>query len=250
MFFIVGPRLIESPEDSNVTIEDDITLQCVFTGFPIPDITWYRNNSLLVEDDRIIIVTVPFNEMPTGFTAEEFGRVTSFLNIENASVNDTGLYRCNANSPAYNIVSSDDALVLVQGQPNTLNYYDANIIIIIHYTILDVPDAPHSLDVEDVMSQSLIITWTAPFDNNAPILGYYISYYNPSFIYDGSQVEILIDEAVEEFLVTDLHPGVSYEFTLVAFNEIGNSTESDPLFNETLEEGAKYEIYILLYLLL
>ncbi len=223
--------------------EEDIILECIFTGFPIPDITWYRNNSLLMEDERISIVAVPFNEMPTGFTAEDFGRVTSSLYIQNASVNDTGLYRCDANSPTYTAVSSDDALVLVQGQSNSLNSCN---IFMIYITILDVPDAPHSLDAEDVMSQSLIITWTAPFDNNAPILGYYISYYNPSFIGGGSQVEILIDEAVEEFNVTDLHPGVSYEFTLIAFNEIGNSTDSDPLLNDTLEEGTKHKIIILL----
>lgn len=109
----------------------------------------------------------------------------------------------------------------------------------------DVPQAPHSLGAIVMSSTTIYLTWTAPHENNAPILGYYLFYYNPSFIDGGSQVMVLIDDAVEEFMIEDLHPAVSYEFTLTAFNEIGNSVASDPLVNETLEDG-KITIYSML----
>ena len=41
--------------------------------------------------------------------------VTSTLTVRMAMVNDSGEYVCNATSPPYDPVSSDPALVLVQG---------------------------------------------------------------------------------------------------------------------------------------
>ena len=38
-------------------------------------------------------------------------------------------------------------------------------------------------------------------------------------------------------MITDLHPGVEYVFTVVAFNAIGESVPSDEERATTLEEG-------------
>ena len=86
------------------------------------------------------------------------------------------------------------------------------------------------------MSQNLTLVWTAPHDNNAPILGYYIFYTEPSFL-GGDDVVLRVNGAVEEFFIEDLHPGEEYTFTILAFNEEGNSSLSDPFTNETMEEG-------------
>ena len=94
---------------------DNITLTCVASAYPLPNITWFQNNTVIQQDDRTTIVSTAFNEI-IGYTPDDFGRVTSVLTILNASVNDSGSYRCVADSiPVYSPVSSDDILVLVQG---------------------------------------------------------------------------------------------------------------------------------------
>ena len=62
-----------------------------------------------------MIDSISFKDIQFNFTADDFGTIASFLTIENATVNDTGLYRCVADSEGYSSVSTDEALVLVQG---------------------------------------------------------------------------------------------------------------------------------------
>ena len=59
-------------------------------------------------------------------------------------------------------------------------------------------------------------------------------YQQPIFL--GGDVQI-VNSTVEMAEITDLHPGVTYDFTVVAFNEIGDSTQSNIASIETLEEG-------------
>ena len=39
-------------------------------------------------------------------------------------------------------------------------------------------------------------------------------------------------------IITGLHPGITYNFTVVTFNEIGESAPSDIVLVTILEEGA------------
>ena len=59
-------------------------------------------------------------------------------------------------------------------------------------------------------------------------------YTRPEFL-DGSDVSLTVPS--EMAVVTGLHPGVTYNFTIVAFNEIGNSRESAVTMVTTEEEG-------------
>lgn len=74
-----------------------------------------------------------------------------------------------------------------------------------------------------------------PQDNNAPIQGYVIFYEQPAFA-GGERIahQVQNDELAQ---VLELLPGVEYNFTVIAFNAIGNSIESEPLLLRTLEEG-------------
>ena len=83
-------------------------------------------------------------------------------------------------------------------------------------------------------STAILLNWSEPHDNNAPILGYRVMYTRPEFL-DGSDVELGVIS--EMAVVTDLHPGVTYNFTVIAFNEIGNSRESAVAMVATKEEG-------------
>ena len=50
-------------------------------------------------------------------------------------------------------------------------------------------------------------------------------------------MNLTVDGAVEELFIDDLHPGVTYEFLLLAFNIKGNGNYSDPITVTTSEEG-------------
>ena len=86
-------------------------------------------------------------------------------------------------------------------------------------------------------SRDLTLFWTEPHDNNAPISGYFVFYTNPSFIQGGTEVTLTTNGTIEELFIENLHPGVTYDFTVLAFNEEGNSSRSAPFTIRTLEEG-------------
>ena len=103
--------------------------------------------------------------------------------------------------------------------------------------VQDVPDVPVDLNVINVTSRNLTLFWTEPHDNNAPISGYLVFYTNPSFIQGGTEVTLMTNGTIEELFIMNLHPGVTYNFTVLAFNEEGNSSRSDPFTIRTLEEA-------------
>ena len=78
---------------------------------------WYHNGTKIADNYRINVT----NQILMNITnqAEDFGILESKLTITQADVNDTGLYQCGAHSAiATNFtVLSDEALVLVQGNP-------------------------------------------------------------------------------------------------------------------------------------
>ena len=86
----------------------------------------------------------------------------------------------------------------------------------------------------DIQSRSLTFLWSEPHDNNAPIEGYYVVYSQPSFA--GGEL-VVLNVSNETVAVDKLFPGVTYNFTVIAFNNLGNSTESELLPLKTLDEG-------------
>ena len=104
--------------------------------------------------------------------------------------------------------------------------------------LLAVPDEPLNLTAHNVTSRNLTLEWIRPHHNNAPILGYYIFYTRPDFL-GGDIVTLLVKGAIEQQFIDELHPGEMYSFTVIAFNEEGNSSNvSLPLTVRTLEEGS------------
>ena len=76
--------------------------------------------------------------------------------------------------------------------------------------------------------------WVEPHNNNAPILGYFVLYNQPNFA-GGKIVTLNVSEQMVN--VTNLFPGFTYNFTVIAYNNIGNSTESEATPLRTLDEG-------------
>ena len=87
----------------------------------------------------------------------------------------------------------------------------------------DRPQQPQNVGSVNTTSRSISLVWEEPHDNNAPIMGYRVMYQEPTFLRGGVQV---VNSTVEMAEITGLHPGVTYNFTVVAFNEIGDSTPS------------------------
>lgn len=95
------------PITSNVSIRDNFTLTCTASAFPLPNITWLHNATLVTENSRI---TTTQTTTPRS--------VTSRLAIGNATASDSGTYVCRVGAPSgtdFNTTDSDTALILVQG---------------------------------------------------------------------------------------------------------------------------------------
>ena len=99
----------------------------------------------------------------------------------------------------------------------------------------DRPQQPQNVGSVNTTSRSISLVWEEPHDNNAPIMGYRVMYQQPTFLGGGEQ---FVNSTVEMAEITDLHPGVTYDFTVVAFNEIGDSTPSSITPVTTSEEGS------------
>ena len=105
---IVAVAVDTHPQNTNVSIHDDFTLSCTASAFPLPNITWYHNSSLVVENSFIAIFQTATNRT-----------VTSTIMTVNATSNDSGTYVCRVSAPPgtdFNTTDSDSALVLVQGE--------------------------------------------------------------------------------------------------------------------------------------
>ena len=107
------------------------------------------------------------------------------------------------------------------------------------FIILDCPDEPINVQFTMVNSRDLTITWTEPHDNNAPITGYNISYQNPDCLVSANGVaqNVTVTSEDELVMITNLHPGESYSFTIIAINDICPSQPSEPANVRTMEEG-------------
>ena len=88
-------------------------------------------------------------------------------------------------------------------------------------------------------SRNLTINWTEPYNNNDPITGYNISYQNPDCLVmaNGIPQDVTVDSTEEQVMITGLHPGEVYTFTVIAINNICPSQSSLPVSMSTMEEG-------------
>ena len=93
---------------------------------------------------------------------------------------------------------------------------------------------PVIVDAVNITSDSLILLWLEPHNNNAPVLGYRIVYTTLDLI-----IHTPIDVGLQtSHLVTGLQPAVTYHFVIQAHNNIGPSSFS-PVFNVTTLEAGK-----------
>ena len=123
---------------------------------------------------------------------------------------------------------------LMNPRPYILTPFIQCVITHIRPSLSDTPERPRDVTAVFVTTTGVVLEWVEPHDNNAPIVGYRVSYTRPPFL-DG--LEVTVNSSVERVNITGLHPGFPYTFSVVAFNEIGDSPPSDDLMVTTNETG-------------
>ena len=98
------------------------------------------------------------------------------------------------------------------------------------------PEQPQNVRSVNTTSRRINLVWVEPHDNNAPIMGYRVMYRNPEFFDPNRELQV-VNTTIEMAIITGLHPGVTYNFTIVAFNDIGDSSPSITAPIPTLDEG-------------
>ena len=101
--------MFDAPVDINITRNEMFELNCCISGFPIPEVKWYHNNSLLItnNDEHEIITEI---EVHLKLTA------CSSIVIHNASLTDKVQYVCEGVNCAGNITNASPAIVTVKGE--------------------------------------------------------------------------------------------------------------------------------------
>ena len=88
-FLSVPPEIIRRPQNISIDEGDTIILECEALGFPVPQITWYLNDSALLTNSSLVEI------------------------VSARKTEHEGVYRCEAKNPAGIVTAS--ALVTVNG---------------------------------------------------------------------------------------------------------------------------------------
>ena len=75
------------PSSTWKSLRDDVTMTCTAFGFPVPSISWFKQNKSVTETERVNI-----NQTVT----EENLMITSTLRFDRILREDTGAYSCKA----------------------------------------------------------------------------------------------------------------------------------------------------------
>lgn len=84
----VPPEIIKHPQNISIDEGDTIILECEALGFPVPQMTWYLNDSVLLTNSSVVDI------------------------ISASKSEHEGLYRCEAKNPAGIVTAS--AIVTVR----------------------------------------------------------------------------------------------------------------------------------------
>ncbi|XP_033643360.1 Down syndrome cell adhesion molecule-like protein 1 homolog [Asterias rubens] len=92
---LVSPQITTGPGDLRVGLGSSILLPCIVIGDPVPDVTWYKDNTLLTFDPSDI----------------HYQLTNQGLTINEARVSDGGSFRCQATNKAGTSESSGTLII-------------------------------------------------------------------------------------------------------------------------------------------
>ncbi|KPU80416.1 uncharacterized protein Dana_GF18608, isoform B [Drosophila ananassae] len=203
---------------------DPVTLDCHAKGDEPITIGWTHNNG------RIDLNNFRFSiaEMKTD------KGVDSQLTIGHSDRHDSGVYRCIAENP----------------------YGRAEQIIFL--AVQERPDTPSNLDIFEVGSRTVKLSWRRPFDGNSPVLSYLVQYqalkylqshvggaggdWNGQNVINVSLPSTSISRSYdsdlrESAIVAGLTPATTFLIRMQAINEIERSAYTEAIVLKTQEEA-------------
>ncbi|GFQ86918.1 down syndrome cell adhesion molecule homolog [Trichonephila clavata] len=117
----------------------------------------------------------------------------------------------------------------------------------IQLTVQDIPDAPQNLEVHDISSRNVRLTWNKPFDGNSPILQYTVMWRQindkingETFLGDIAGGPITVPGSETTLTVRGLRPKTRYFFRVKCQNSLGESQFGAEVAATTLEEPPRH----------
>ncbi|XP_049765530.1 Down syndrome cell adhesion molecule-like protein Dscam2 [Schistocerca cancellata] len=204
--------------EKNVTARhgEQVTLKCDIKGDHPIQVDWLFNGQRLNHNYR-----TSMSEIKTD------SGLQSLLVIAQAERHDSGLYTCQAGN--------------IFGHSK----------LIIHLAIQEPPDPPLDIEVVEINSRSVRLSWHPPFDGHSTLIGYLIQYKKgTSLINDwhhsgtvnlslpayGAEFTSKNADSMRTAVITDLHPATTYHIRMLATNAIEASPFTDTLTVKTQEE--------------
>uniref|UniRef100_A0A1A9UEN4 Fibronectin type-III domain-containing protein n=1 Tax=Glossina austeni TaxID=7395 RepID=A0A1A9UEN4_GLOAU len=162
--------------------------------------------------------------------------VDSQLTIARSDRHDSGIYKCIAENP--------------YGRAEQ----------IIYLAVQERPDTPSNLEVFEVGSRTVKLSWRRPFDGNSPVLSYLVQYQPLKYLQSHAALNLaggdwsgpnIINATLpstsvsksydsdlrESAIVAGLTPATTFLIRMQAINEIERSTFTDPIVLKTQEEA-------------
>lgn len=182
------PFFREKPQLLPIREGEQAQLSCYAVGDPKPAITWFKNDMVIAEGQRITIVE------------DEDGRST--LKFNPAKHHDIGFYKVVARNKVGQTVARTR---------------------VVEATTPDAPDSPTATDISDT---EVLLRWKQPkYDGNSPVVCYSLQYKAGDSV-EWKDAANNIDH--EFFVVRGLSPDTSYQFRLASRNRIGWSDKGIP----------------------
>ncbi|XP_052566290.1 obscurin isoform X7 [Culex pipiens pallens] len=194
-----APFFREKPQTISIREGEPNQIICYAVGDPKPSVTWFRNDMVITDNNRIKVLD------------DVDGR--SVIQFHPATFNDCGIYKAVASNRIAKTVARCRVVIAI------------------------IPDAPDSPDAVAVSDTEVLLRWKQPrSDGNSPVICYSLEIRQHGR-QDWIDVASNIDH--EFYLVHSLQPTTGYQFRLAAYNRIGWSDRGIPTKAvHTLEVGA------------
>ncbi|XP_061183978.1 cell adhesion molecule DSCAM-like isoform X2 [Saccostrea echinata] len=196
--YIMFKPSIDAVEKVATTVNHSTTMTCTGKGYPVPSFEWFRDNKIIQSESRFTV------EPTIQLSATE---ASSSLSIRDVVASDFGEYVCigqNSNGQAHKTV---------------------------RLTVKNRPEAPYNLSVISYTWESVFLRWTPGFDGGEP-QSFHIHFTSSvPPIYTGD-ITVSPPDATQHN-ITDLLPGVAYQFYVYGKNSLGKGNNSQKIIIKT-----------------
>ena len=182
-----------------------VTISCAFNGNPPPSVVWKKFNEEVLPSDHVNISSC---------------NTSTVLKLPSATYSDSGPYSCFVT----NNMGSDSTHVelLVEGKCS-MNAYSCRYVMLC--TVAGPPSSPSKPAASSITRTQTKLKWNPPtHDGNSPVVSYQLQ-----LLQDGlKDWQPIMKLEKTSCTVRTLEPNLSYQFRVLAINELGLSDPSEP----------------------